>query len=218
MSHPLRIIGGMDTERAEEAQELGLSERVARVMGRLAAGEQQAIWELHDLAEPWLRRMVRAEARRIDFRLGDDDVIDLTLDAAIELGHLAGSWRPDGAPPWVWARRRINALVHAHIGQLCRPLDDEHLEVEAPPIPPPAPQPLEVLRALARRHPGARALQEQLTSAVSERDADIWLGVQIEKGGGNRSPAVTVAAESGLRPESVRKVVQRVGERLGQVA
>ena len=208
----------MESEQAGEAAEQGLPERVAEVMGRLADGDKQAVWELHDLAEPWLRRMVRAEARRIEFRLGDDDVVDLTLDAAIELGRLAPSWRPDGALPWVWARRRINALVHAHIGQLCRPLDDEHLEVEAPAPPAPAARPREVLRSLATRHPAAQVLHEQLTLAVSERDADIWLGVQIEKGGGNRSPAVTVAAETGLRPDAVRKVVQRVGERLGQVA
>ena len=53
---------------------------------------------------------------------------------------------------------------------------------------------------------------------VSDRDAAIWLGVQLEKGAGNRSPAVTVAAEHGLRPDAVRKVVQRVGERLDSVA
>lgn len=208
----------MESERADEEQEQRLSQQVAGLMARLAAGDRSAMWELHTLAEPWLRRIVRAEARRIDFRLGDDDVLDLTLDSAIELGHLAGAWKPDGALPWVWARRRINALVHAHIGQLGRPLDDEHLEVEVPASPPPVPEPREVLRSLAERHAGAKALHEQLTLVVSERDAGIWLGVQIEKGGGNRSPAVTIAAETGLRPDAVRKVAQRVGERLTAVA
>ena len=76
------------------------------------------------------------------------------------------------------------------------------------------PEPREVLRSVAQRHPAARQLDEQLSEAVSERDADIWLGVQLEKGAGNRSPAVTVAAECGLRPDAVRKVCQRVTERL----
>ena len=187
-------------------------------MARLAVGDQQAMWDLHALAEPWLRRMVRAEARRVDVRIGDDDVLDLTLDAAIELGHLAHAWRPDGALPWVWARRRISALVHAHIGQLGRPLDDEHLDIEVPEAVEAMPEARDVLRSLAERHPAARRLEERLALVASERDADIWLRTQIEKGGGNRSPAVTVAAEFGLRPDAVRKVNQRVGERLEQVA
>ena len=208
----------METERAEEAHEEGLSERVAEVMARLAAGEQRAVWELHSLAEPWLRRMVRAEARRVDVRLGDDDVLDLTLDAAIELGHLARAWNPEGAMPWVWAHRRIKALVHGHIGQLGRPLDDEHLDLEAPPPVEEMPEARDVLRSLATRHAGARRLEERLATVASDRDAGIWLRTQIEKGVGNRSPAVTVAVEYGLRPDAVRKVNQRVAERLGQVA
>ncbi len=198
----------MDSEQAE---------RVATLMGRIAGGERSAVWDLHTEAEVPLRRMVRAEARRIDVRLGDDDVLDLTLDAAIELSKLAGAWKPDLALPWVWARKRIHALVHDHIGQFTRELDDEHLEVEAPPPVAPVPEPRVVLRALAETHAGACALEAKLT-LVSDRDAEIWLGVQLEKGAGNRSPAVTISAESGLRPDAVRKVVQRVGERLEEVA
>ena len=133
----------MDGERAA----------VAAVMARLAAGEQGAVWELHDLAEPALARLLRAEARRLDVAIGADDIFDLTLDAAIELAKLARSWHPDGALPWVWARRRVVALVHAHIGQLGRPLDDDHLGIAAPAPAPPAAEPRAALRSLARRHP-----------------------------------------------------------------
>ena len=195
----------------------GLRAAVSEVMARIVAGERSAVWELHGLAEPWLTRMLRAEARRIDLRIGDEDVFDLTLDAAVDLGKLAGSWNPDGALPWVWARRRVAALVHQHAGTFARELDEHHLALEAPPVTPPAPEPREVLRRVARTHPAARHLEQRL-SAVSERDASIWLGVQLEKGAGNRSPAVTVAAEHGLRPDAVRKVVQRVGQQLHEVA
>lgn len=67
-------------------------------------------------------------------------------------------------------------------------------------------------------HRAAERVFEGLSETVSARDADIWLGIQLEKGAGNRSPAVTVAAECGLRPDAVRKVCQRVSERLGAVA
>jgi hypothetical protein len=118
----------------------------------------------------------------------------------------------------VWARRRVTALVHEHVGTFARELDDAHEAIEAPPVVPPAPEPREVLHRVAQHHPAARRLERRLIEAASERDASIWLGVQLEKGAGNQSPAVTVAVEHGLRPDAVRKVVQRVGERLEEVA
>lgn len=214
----------MDAKRADEdgdggqaGAEADLRAAVEAVMARLAGGERGAVWELHDLAEPSLTRMLRAEARRIDFRIGDEDVFDLTLDAAIDLAKLAPSWRPDGALPWVWARRRVVALVHGHVGTFADELDETHLDLEVPAVPPRVEEPREVLRCAARRHPAARELDRKL-AAVSDRDADIWLGVALEKAAGNRSPAVTVAVDHDMRPAAVRKVVQRVGERLTEVA
>lgn len=206
----------MGTERVDKGDEL--RERVVAVMARLAAGEQQAVWELHDIAMPWLTRILRAEARRIDVRIGEEDVFDLTLDAAIDLGRLARSWKPDGALPWVWARQRIAALVHEHVGTFARELDETHLDVEAPVAVRSIDDARGALRSLARHHPAAQQLELHLESVASERDAEIWLGVQIERAAGNRSPAVTVGADHDLRPDAVRKVVQRVSERLDAVA
>lgn len=75
-----------------------------------------------------------------------------------------------------------------------------------------------MLRSAARRHPSAHRLEQRLTARVSDRDADIWLGVQLEKAAGNRAPAVTVGVDHDLEPATVRKVVQRVRERLEEVA
>jgi hypothetical protein len=208
----------MDSERADEGDEDDFRVAVEALMARIAGGERSAVWDLHTLAEPSLRRMLRAEARRIDVRIGDDDLLDLTLDAAVELGKLARSWEPGGALPWVWANRRITALVHGHVGTFAKPLDDAHLDLEEPPAVGAVEEPREVLRTLARRHPSARRLERRLQAVATERDATIWLDVLIEKAGGNRSPAVTVAALHDMRPDAVRKVVQRVGERLGDVA
>ncbi|MEQ1786546.1 MAG: hypothetical protein ABL966_05790 [Acidimicrobiales bacterium] len=209
----------MDAERVvDDGGRDALRAQVVEVMARLVDGDRDAVWDLHVLAEVPVRHILRAEARRIDVRIGDEDVFDLTIDAAIDLAKLARSWDPDGALPWVWARKRITHLVHDHIGQHTRELDDEHLEIEAPPVLASVPEPREVLRSVAEGHPAARQLELQLSESVSERDATIWLGVQLEKGAGNRSPAVTIAAECGLRPDAVRKVCQRVTERLSAVA
>jgi hypothetical protein len=191
---------------------------VTELMARIVAGERSAVWELHDVAQPALARMLRAEARRIDFRIGEEDILDLTLDAAVELGKLAPAWDPDGALPWVWAKRRLFALVHAHIGTFADQLDDTHLDLEEPARVTSIDRPRETLRRLARSHPAAHRLEERLAAAVTDRDAEIWLGVQIERSGGNTSPAVTVAVDHGMRPDAVRKVVQRVNQRLDAVA
>lgn len=201
-----------------EHEDTTLRASVTEVMARLAAGDRGAVWDLHELAAPALTRILRAEARRIDVRIGHDDVFDLTLDAAIDLAKLARSWNPEGALPWVWARRRITALVHEHVGTFADELDDAHLDLAAPAPVSPAEAPREVLRDAARRHPAARELEQRLTAAASERDVAIWLGVQLEKAAGNRSPAVTVATDHGMRADAVRKVVQRVSERLEEVA
>jgi len=217
----------MDNERAadpgnghDDAATVVVGEHraaVVEVMARIAAGERSAVWELHALAERTLAGIVRAEARRIDFWLSEDDLLDLTLDAAVELGKLAPAWQPDGALPWVWARRRITALVQAHIGTFTRPLDDAHHEIEGPEPIRPIDDPRAALRSLAARHPSARQLDTQL-GRVTERDAEIWLLMQMERAAGNRSPAVTVAAIHDMRPDAVRKVFQRVGERISDVA
>lgn len=215
----------MAAERADHLEDDGprrsdgaFRDAVAAVMARIAAGEREAVWELHDLAEPFVTRILRAETRRLDLRIGDEDIFDLTLDAAVDVAKLARSWKRDGALPWVWARRRVTALIHGHVGTFARELDESHLEIEAPATAVPVEDPRRALRALARCDPSAHKLDERLSTEVSDRDANIWLDVQIEKAAGNRSPAVTVAAVHGMRPDAVRTVGQRVGERLSGVA
>jgi hypothetical protein len=186
-------------------------------MAGIGAGDDEAVWRLYDLGGPAVRAIVRREAERIGVRLAADDLDGLTLDGVLELADLAGSWRPDGALPWVWARRRLEALVHRHVGSFACPFDETLHDIEQP-SPGPAPvEALEALRRAAQRHPSARLLQGRLADAVSARDAAIWVAVQIERGAGNRSPAVTVGAYHDLSPVAVRKVVERVGRRIGPV-
>ena len=117
----------------------------------------------------------------------------------------------------MWAKRRVTALVHAHIGTFADELDETHLRIEVPPS-------VASIDRRGRRSgvwrvaipwpTGSRAAG----AVVTDRDAEIWLGVLLERSGGNTSPAVTVAVDHGMRPDAVRKVVQRVNRRLAAVA
>jgi hypothetical protein len=218
----------MDVKRARDEQGSGPdgphgpheAEKRAAVrvlMARIAEGDEDAIWELHELAEGDLARIIRAEARRLDIRLEADEVWELTLDAVDALADVAATWKPDRAWPWVWAHHRVRAVVHDHVGTFARPLDEVHLELEARPPIERIEDPRAVLRRASEQHPAARQLEQRLCR-VSERDAQIYLGVVLERAAGNRAPAVTVGADHGLQPPAVRKVVQRVGEKLGDVA
>lgn len=215
----------MDAERVRGAlrsggQEPGEPERRAAVralMARIAGGDDDAIWELHELAEADLARIIRAEARRLDIRLDAEEVWELTIDAVDALADVAAAWAPGRAWPWVWAHHRIRSVVHAHAGTFARPLEEEHMSIELPAQAERIEDPRAVLRRAAERHPAARRLEDRLRQ-VSERDAEIYLGVALEKAAGNRAPAVTVGAAHGLQPPAVRKVVQRVRTKLSDVA
>ncbi len=191
---------------------------VNRVMFAIAAGETSATWDLHTLAQPALAGTVRREASRVGVHLDVDDVFGITLDAAMELSRLARTWSPDGALPWVWARLRIHALVHEHLGTFTRELDEEALEGVEPVVHVRMEEPVAALRKLAEGHEGARQLRERLDALVSARDADIWLSFQLERDAGNRSPAVTIAVDHDMQPAAVRKVVERVSKRLAASA
>lgn len=195
-----------------------LAERIEAVMRRLAADDDTAIWELRDLAAPSLERMLRKEARRLSVSLTGDDVYGLVNESVLDLAELADSWRPGGALPWVWAQHRVRAHVHRHIGVFADSLEETGIPWDEPIPTEGIDDPLAVLVEVAESHAGARELLDQLSSVASERDARIWLGIRIEQAAGNRSPAVTVGADHGMRPDAVRKAYQRVGERLGSAA
>ena len=148
----------MESERDQTEPADGGREGVIEVMARLVAGEQGAMWDLHVLLEMPVRRMLRAEARRVDLHVGDDDLLDLTLDTAVAVAKLAPAWDPAGALPWVWARKPAPSPTCCTTTSASSPatLDDEHLDLLEPPAAVPMPEPREVLRVAAQRHPGAR--------------------------------------------------------------
>ncbi len=187
------------------------------LMERMSEGDRTAAFELYAEVGDAVRGTIARIARGLNaVHLSREDLDALALDVCMELLSLSRSWDPaGGALPWVWARQRVTGLVHQHLGQFTREIEESHLEIEEPVAVTSIEEPRLALRALAGRHEGAERLDRRLAEVVRDRDADIWLGFQLEKAGGNRSPAVTVAADYGMRPDAVRKVVQRVGERLG---
>jgi hypothetical protein len=199
---------------------------VAAVMAEIAAGDTAAVWRFVVLADRPVRRQVRRELRRLRIPYTCDDLDGLVLDAVDAIVRCARSWRPDGAPPWTWARDRVAAVVHHWAGTFADPLDEvlaarhasgDHAAPEVTPAVDPADvveDALATLRRVAERDPRAAQLAAALDEVASPRDAAVWLTHADERATGNRSPAVTVAARFGLGEAAVRKVVQRVGQRL----
>ncbi len=212
-----------DVPSGGDSCDQGWDDALATVMARVAAGEAGAVFALRERFADELARTVRGLARRRGVTLGPDDVEDLVTDAALELAHLAGSWRPDGAPPWVWARARLAAVVDRHLGQWTRPLDDAALARAEQSGPVPAgpisePEALVVLERLAGRDPAVALLVEALERVASERDRELFVEALLQASLGDRSPAVTVGALLGVSPEVVRQQHRRVRRRVGQLA
>ena len=181
-------------------------------MAGIVAGDRSQTWRLHELSAPSVRPTIWREARRVGVFLTDDEVQEIHIDVTLDLARRAKAWSPDGALPWVWARRRVLAAVHAHIGQFHDEVDD----LAEPETPEPVERiddPLPVLRAIGAHDRRVTALLDLLTDA-SDRDIAIWLAHRLETQTGNRSPAVTVGADHHLTPAAIRKVVQRVNQRL----
>jgi hypothetical protein len=207
---------------------------VARLMTAIAAGHSRAIWELRWAADEPVRMRLRMTLHRLEVPYDADDLDGMVTDAVLAIADIASAWRPGGAPPWVWARHRVDSVVYRFVGTFAKSLealvdDAGEKALDRTTLGPGAGltgfSPVDaateariVLRRLACDSPAAALLDAALSEAVSDRDAAIWLGVLDEREAGNRHPAVTVGARFGLRPEAVRKAVQRVGHRLRQAA
>jgi hypothetical protein len=188
---------------------MSTSAPIDEAMTRIAAGDFAALWDLHTVAAPAVRRVISAELRRIGAYASRDDIDGLVLDGVLELGAVARSWKPGGAPPWIYARCRIHRAVYRHVGIITRPIDDG-VATEAVPLS----RGRAKLTALAASGRPLDLLDEALTRVATERDAAIWLAFEEEQAGGNARPALTVGAEFDLAPATVRKAVQRVRQRL----
>lgn len=203
-------------ERVERDQRLRV------VMAAMAAGDRGATFDLYaEFGGP-----IGATVRRLLRRLGVESVpreeLDgLVIDACLELQGCAESWDPEGgAVPWVWAERRLLAVVSRWVGQHADSIDDRHevidLVVTSSGAPAVEPSPLELLARLD--DPTCRLLREALATIASVRDQSILLEVGLQRSLGDTSPAVTIGPHVGLRPDAVRQVLRRLRQRLSALA
>jgi hypothetical protein len=193
---------------------------LTQVMAALAAGDGAALFGLIDAHRDELARTVRVIAAKRRARLSADDVDELVVEAALAIQAVAGAWRADGAPPWVWAQGRIRAAVDRHLGLWADELDHEHhAGREAPPAPPGVEEPTGVCFArLAASDQRVALLGEALELVASRRDRLVFVELGIQVAMGDPSPAVTVGALYGMKPASVRQQSRRTKLRLRALA
>jgi len=196
--------------------------RLAEVMGAVASGDVSAVFELHALCRHQLSSVVRAELRRHHIHhVDNDDLHGLVIDACLAIADRAGTWQPDGALPWHWARHRITAVVGAWVGQFADGFDPLRHDVAlsgggvsgAGPAEPwvgDEPPMVALLAELGRRHPVVDLFHRALGEAGSPRDQEVFVAYVVQQQAGDHSPAVTVGVMFDMTPEAVRKAVSRL--------
>lgn len=188
---------------------------IAETMSRLAAGDMRAIVDLRAAAEGPVRAMVSRSFLANGIRVDRDRLDDIVGDAIVWIVDHADGWSPDfGAKPWTWADKKIINRAYLALGQFADDIDEIRDVADRSTGRADDADPIELLEQLGAEYLDVRLLLEALSTVANERDRRLWLALQVESANGNRSPAVTVAQDMGLRPENVRKIRQRVQERL----
>ena len=196
-------------------------ERLVQIMEAIAGGDRAAVISLYDEFGSYITGAVRRHLRRFG---GDNvdvaEVDGLVMDVCLDLSTRAASWDPDGgATPWQWADRRVGAMVSGYVGQYADELDAAHDDIESAQAPvDDGADVVELLDRVASMSGEAALLAEGLGLVASERDRSVFVEAKLQAAMGDRSPASTLAAVTGLKPAAVRQIVHRVRERLVALA
>ena len=195
--------------------------RLVALMAAMAEGDQGAVFGLVAELGHHLAGTVRAQLRsygRHDLLADEAEIQGLVLTAAFEILDRAGSWDPDGAPPWVWARNAIRAAVVREIGHASVELDPELLDLEVDPGP--GVHRGRQLDPFDPFDPGdagdirLRLLGQAIDELANPRDRLVVRQFLCQKAYGDPSPSHTVAHDLGLSPANVRQIVTRTRRRL----
>ena len=189
-------------------------EALARAMAALVDDRAMAVPFVraygHRLAYV-VRKCLRRRGRG-DLARDRDEVQGLVWDVALLLHEQGAGWDPNGALPWSWAWRPIEALVAAAAGHPVAELDvdvlDERVESGDHRWSVGTAVDFEVLadaNALLGLYRDALAEVQ-----VSDRNRLVHREYRIQKGLGDPSPSHTVAAELGLGEANVRQIDRRV--------
>lgn len=197
--------------------------RLVDLMGRLAAGEGDALFELHVLFAPRLAAQMRRHVRSLNARAPSEDELEgMVLDGWFALRDCASGWDPDGgALPWHWARQRLRKVASEWVGQFSDELDEELA------IPPSSHvvdigdddrDVLLVLDGLADRDEEVALFRDALELVASERDRVVLLEVGVQQVLGDPAPSHTVADMFDMTPAAVRQVKSRTLRRVRTLA
>ncbi|MGH9120288.1 MAG: hypothetical protein ACRD0A_21195 [Acidimicrobiales bacterium] len=195
-------------------------ERLNQIMAGIADGDGARLFDLWDEFGGDLRATMCAHARmRGHDRLTHGALDDLAGEAWLAMRGLAGSWRPDGALPWVWARARLAAIVDEVLGPAVRPVltvgeREVAVEVTAVAFLGAEPPRVETLHGLATVHERCRLLRMAMDEALAPEEQELLLDYVVQCGSGDPSPSITVGAVFGLQPATVRQRVVRARRRL----
>lgn len=164
-----------------------------------------------------VRGIVGGMGRR-DILADSDEIEGLVQDVAFIVFQTASSWSPDGALPWVYARRAIEAHIAITVGH-ARGGSEEDLEseVSAVDLADVVDLGVEYLAGLARTDPRIRLALDAVAEATSERNAAVFFEYQLQCLAEDPSPSHTVAMLSGLSTANVRQIKCRVRRNLGPV-
>lgn len=192
------------------------------VMASLAAGDVRAYEPFFEMAAVPVRRILRNELGSKGIWVDRDRLDDLVGDCILELIRLAPRWRADGgAKPWNWAYRRLLRVAYAGLGLFTDDLEAHRAVASTADRSSAVTDNNGVLQAfelITEINRTGRTLGRALERMATDRDRLIWLDVLQEQGAGNKAPAVTVAQSHGLTEVNVRKICQRVRQRLTQLA
>jgi hypothetical protein len=194
---------------------------LVEIMTRMAAGDRAAVFTLYGDFGLHLAAQLRRELARMGVEHVDPAELDgLVIDGCLSLFDCAASWDAGGgALPWTWAARRLAHLAARWVGQHADRFDPARHDgsAESHAVERDGEE-LEVLGRLAGCHDRCALVEEALARVATARDRAILLELRVQEVEGDPSPANTVAARHGLKPEAVRQVTCRVRARLRRLA
>lgn len=167
--------------------------------------------------EKVVRGIVGGMGRR-DVLSDHDEIEGIVQDVAFIVFQTASNWSSDGALPWVYARRAIEAHIAITVGHARGGSEDDlESEVSTVDLADVVDLGVEYLAGLARTQPLIQLAMDAVAEATSERNAAVFFEYQLQCLAEDPSPSHTVAMLSGLSTANVRQIKCRVRRSLRPV-
>jgi len=191
-------------------------EQLQKLMAAIAAGDRMAPFKLRMAFDSELKAAVRRAAAEVGRALPSDEVEAVATDFCTWLIGHAAAWRPDGALPWRWAWAHLTTQVRKNQGywplaaadprdhdieETSVAADGDHGEI------------LHTFAEAAGRHARLARVRRVLEATSGPTDVALLLEYAEQVEAGDPSPSHTVASRYELRPDAVRKRVQRARAR-----